>query len=225
MSASLDHAKKRLLEEIIRTAEGTKDGDEALVVLDFIRKSLKKSYPFVQIFHPLEMDYSQLTSSIETKVKKVTDLSLASTCNLTLAAKLKLEGATQSLVHQLRVALRESSQDVQQVHDIQKTLGYLKQYVEVDCVRRAADECKSIVDEHLAILRSSISESVNRGTSSDLEFNQEHMNSLKAILLQIQELADPSSFKHNLQIIEASLLDSRKALWQKLTILNPSMWN
>ena len=44
--SSVDDAKKCLLEEIIYTAEGTKEED-VLAVLGYLRKSLKKSYPFV----------------------------------------------------------------------------------------------------------------------------------------------------------------------------------
>ena len=54
MSSSIVEAKKRLHEEIIRTAEGTKE-DDVLVVLKFIRNCLKKDYPFVQIFNPIEL--------------------------------------------------------------------------------------------------------------------------------------------------------------------------
>ena len=73
MSSSIVEAKKRLHEEIIRTAEGTKE-DDVLVVLKFIRNCLKKDYPFVQIFNPIDMDYVHLTNTIENKLTKVLDL-------------------------------------------------------------------------------------------------------------------------------------------------------
>ena len=220
MATSLDDAKKRLLEEVVRTVKETGDG-EVKKVLDFIRTSLKKGYPFAQVFHPLETDYSKLTALIAKKVKKVTDLTLASTCNLTLAARLKLESATQGLVQQIRVALRESNQDVQQVHDIIQTLEYLKQYVEVDCVRRAAAQCKSIIDEHVAYLRLSISELVRRGTSCNLHFSEEHILTLKAHLTQLRELTDTGSSDHSLQNIKTSLNEFKEEIATKACSLEP----
>ena len=152
MAESLEDARKHLHEEIIRTAEGTKN-DEVLAVLRFIRHSLKKNYPFVQIFHPIDMDYSELTSFVENKLKKVSDLTLARSPSLTLAAKLKLDSAAQSLVQRLRVVLRNSSQDVGQVSDIRKTLQTLSDYIDVDCVRHATVDSKAIIGEHTEILR------------------------------------------------------------------------
>lgn len=204
MAESLEDARKHLHEEIIRTAEGTKD-DEVLAVLKFIRHSLKKNYPFVQIFHPIDMDYSELTSFVENKLKKVSDLTLARSPSLTLAAKLKLDSAAQSLVQRLRVALRNSSQDVGQVSDIRKTLQTLSNYIDVDCVRHATVDSIAIIGEHTGILRSSISDHVSRGTSSDLEFNEEHIQALKETLLQLQELDPLHSCNYNLQIMEKSL--------------------
>ena len=154
MAESLEDARKHLHEEIIRTAEGTKD-DEVLAVLKFIRHSLKKNYPFVQIFHPIDMDYSELTSFVENKLKKVSDLTLARSPSLTLAAKLKLDSAAQSLVQRLRVALRNSSQDVGQVSDIRKTLQTLSNYIDVDCVRHATVDsiARKVYENSPTILR------------------------------------------------------------------------
>ena len=88
MSSSIVEAKKRLHEEIIRTAEGTKD-DDVLVVLKFIRNCLKRDYPFVQIFNPIDMDYVRLTNTIENKLTKVLDLTLAKSPSLTLADEIR----------------------------------------------------------------------------------------------------------------------------------------
>ena len=118
MSGSLTDACTLLHDEILRTAEGTTTDREVLVVLRFIRKSLRKTYPFAQIFHPLAMDYSKLTIEIETTLAKVTELTLARSPSMTLASKLKLESASQSLVQRLRVSLRDNSLDISQVVDI-----------------------------------------------------------------------------------------------------------
>ena len=206
MSESLEDARKRLQEEIVQTAEGTKD-DDVLAVLNFIRQCLKKKYQFVQIFNPIEMDVSKLTSFVENKLKKVSDLTLARSPSMTLAAKLKLDSAAQSLVQRLRVALRNSSQDVGQVSDIRKTLQSLSEYIDVDFFRHATVESKAIIDEHTEILRSSISNPVSQGTSSGLEFNKEHIQALKKTLLQLRELNPLHSSNPSLQIMDRSVLE------------------
>lgn len=83
MSDSISNAHKRLQEEIILTYEGTSDPD-VLAVLGFIRKSLKRGYPFADIFHPLRMDFSKFVNSVENQLTQVINLDSASVCNLTL---------------------------------------------------------------------------------------------------------------------------------------------
>ena len=174
MSDTIQNAQKRLLEEIIRTANGTTDKD-VLIVLQFIRDSLKKNYPFAGIYRPLEMDFSALTSFVEEKMTKMKELTLASACNLTTASKLKLEGAIQSLIQQLRVSLKGAFPDVATVSDIRTTLHYFSSVIEVDCVRKAAEECKAIIDEQIVMTKSLIEKEVIRGLNSDMEFSTENV--------------------------------------------------
>lgn len=204
MSSSIVEAKKRLHEEIIRTAEGTKD-DDVLVVLKFIRNCLKKDYPFVQIFNPIDMDYVHLTSTIENKLQKVLDLTLAKSPSLTLAAKMKLDSAALSLVQRIREAL--SAQDVNQVSDIRQTIQYLRGYVEVDCFRHAISDSTKLIDEYIRMLRSTISDHVSRGTSSDREFNEENIKVLKEMLQQLKSLDCPDSANRSLQIAEKNVVE------------------
>ncbi|KAL7554369.1 hypothetical protein ACHAWF_017810 [Thalassiosira exigua] len=219
MNTSLD-AKKRLQEEILRTAEGTKDED-VLPVLDFIRKCLKKNYLFVSVLYPLEMDFGKLTTFIEKKLKKVVDLTLASTCNLTLSSKLKLEGAVQSLVQSLRVAFRESSQDIAEVKDIQARLQYLAKYIDVDCVRHAAIESKAIADERVEHIKSVIKDLILRGTRSKVEFNHVHVQTLQEHLMQLQQLGGATTSKHYLESIEQALTKFQGEIVAQARSLDP----
>jgi hypothetical protein len=206
MSGPIVDARKRLQEEIIQTAAGTKD-DDVLAVLNFIRKSLSKNYPFVQIVRPMEMDYAELTAFIENKLKNVTDLTLAKAPSLTLSAKLKLDGAAQSLVQQIRVILRHPSRDIGQISDVRETLRTLSEHIDVDCIRHAAVESKAIIDEYTDMLRSSIRNHISQGTKSDVDFNQDHIQALKQALRHLQELDSQHSATISLQIMEGSLLE------------------
>lgn len=188
MSRSLPDARACLHEEILRTAEGTANQD-VLAVLNFIRRSLNKKYPFAQVFHPLAMDYPKLTSQIE-KLTKVTDLSVARSANMTVSSKLMLDSAVQGLVQRLRVSLRECSKDISEVADIRLMLQTLNEYIDVDCLRHAVVESKSILDEHTKHLQSCADDHLSRGTNSDLEFNQEHIIALKDNLSQLREQQD-----------------------------------
>jgi energy-coupling factor transporter ATP-binding protein EcfA2 len=187
MSDSVDKAKKRLRDDIIRTAQGTTDKD-VLAVLQFIRQSLDKDYPFAGIYRPLEMSFSLLASNVEGKLKKMTELTLASSCNLTTASNLKLDGAVQTLIQRLRVSLRNSSPDPATVKEISDTLYYIGKYVEVDCVRKAAEEVKVIMDEHIDATKTYIESQVLRGLHSDTEFSVENARLIKDSLALLKEI-------------------------------------
>lgn len=195
MSDSTDNAKKRLRDEIIRTAQGTKDKD-VVMVLQFIRQSIEKEYPFAGIYRPLEMDFPALTLDAERKLKKMTNLALASCCNLTTASTLKLEGAVQTLIHRMRESLRGNSPDHVTLRDILNTLHYLNTYVEVDCVRKAAEESKVIMEEQIDTTKSRIEGHVIRGLHLDTEFSAENASFIKDSLLLLKELDDSFSIEH-----------------------------
>ena len=214
MSRSLNDARARLQEEILRTAEGTTD-QEVLAVLNFIRKSLNKNYPFVQIFHPLAMDYAKLTGQIEAKLTKITDLTLARSANMTVSSKFMLESAVQGLVQRLRVALRESSKDVAEVADVRCMIQSLNKYIDVDCLRHAAVESKAILDEHIKFIQMSVADYVSRGTSLDTEFNQGHILALKQTLMQLSELAGPDSSSCYIESIGRRLLDFSEIIFER----------
>jgi len=53
--SSLIDARKSVLDTIIRTEAGTQD-ESIKLVLKFMRQSLKKEYPFCDVFHPIMSD-------------------------------------------------------------------------------------------------------------------------------------------------------------------------
>lgn len=220
-SRLLADARACLQDEILRTAEGTKNQQDVLAVLHYIRQSLNKNYPFVQLYHPMVMDYATLTGQIESKLKKVTDLTLAKSANISGPSKWKLDSAAQGLVLSLRVALRESSPDIAQIVEIRNMLQFLNEYIDVDCLVRALQESEAVIDEHVALVRATITTLVSRGTSSDLEFNRVNIIDLKHNLTQLHSLEGPGAFGRCIENIEQHLLEFSDSIVERACSATP----
>jgi hypothetical protein len=125
LSGPRETAKKKLMKRIIMIMEGSKREEDLYAVLNYIRGSLKRDNQRADIFYP-SMDFSAVTSCVEEKMTKFTELSFAKSCNLTISSKLKLESAVQKLVHNLNGCLRGSCPDLCQVKDAINRLDYLE---------------------------------------------------------------------------------------------------
>mmetsp|Transcript_643 Transcript_643/g.1274 ORF Transcript_643/g.1274 Transcript_643/m.1274 type:complete len:2485 (-) Transcript_643:1939-9393(-) len=188
MSNSRGDAKKRLQEEVIQIAGATKD-ESILAVLDFVRKSLKKDYPFVDILQPLGTDYTKLAAAIE-KLKGVSDLRSASSCNLTLASRMKLEVAVQNMLERLQAVIRSSSpSNAAEVKEIRRSFHYLRQYVDVDSVRKAACQSEEVINDHRKDLNRSIELEFTRWKSSTSDFDKGNAQSLQDYLMLLQDFS------------------------------------
>lgn len=141
-------AKECLLREIIRTMDGTKD-DDVKVVLEFMRKSLQKNFPFVVILHPLKTDFAALAIFIETKLAPVKELTLTGNCGLTLPSQLKLVGEVQFLLDTLHMTLLKVPADTTKVKNILRTFHYLGKHIEFGDVQTAVDDSKELFDQHI----------------------------------------------------------------------------
>ena len=191
MSVSSQDAKVRIHDDIIQISEGSTDKD-VLAVLQFIRESLKRGYPFADIFYPT-MDYSALSARVEKKLTKFTELTLAKSCNLTTASKLKLDGAVQKLVQSLEASLRRSSPNLEKVSDVMSTIDYLHRFIEVDCVRVVAEEAKGIIEEYIGLNKSLIEERLLKGLNSNSEFSSEDVRCISDSLRILEHLDDSFS--------------------------------
>ena len=220
MSSSVDDARRLLQEEIVRTADGTKEEDVALV-LDFVRKSLKKKYPFADILHPIETDYHKLAQDIDMKLCKVTNLTLAMSCNLALSSKLRLEGAVRNLLQSLRNCLAHSSPNIAEVKRIQRTFHYLKEYVKVDCVRSAVFETEEVIDGQIKTMKKCISIEFSRGTSQDTDFEKENVQALSNTIDILQELDANFSSKQQIQTMKQGVIKLQGEIIRKAHCLEP----
>lgn len=92
---SVEGAKKELEKEVIKIIGGTND-EGVLDVLRFLRKSLGKNYPFVDVIHPLQTDFAALSFFIESRnVKRLENPKIAASCGLTNTAQMKLSAEVQ----------------------------------------------------------------------------------------------------------------------------------
>ena len=89
-------------------------------------------------------------------MESVTNLTLGSSCNLTLASKLKLESSVQAMLHRFRVVLSRTQVDIDEVKEIEDTLEFLNKYINVECLASAVDEVKQHIREHVSLLRETI---------------------------------------------------------------------
>ena len=179
-------AKKRLQEEIIQTAAATNEED-ILEVLNFVRKSLKKGYPFVEVLVPVETNYTLLADTIETKLRGVSDLESASKCNLTLPSQLRLEVATKNLLECLKSVIQSSPSNETQAKEIEKSFHYLCEYIDVKAVREAAIQGEEVIAGRKKELNECIDTEYARWTSSTADFHAANAISLHESLLNLQD--------------------------------------
>ncbi|VEU39667.1 unnamed protein product [Pseudo-nitzschia multistriata] len=217
---SIIGAKKSLLEEIIRTISGTKD-DGVRDLLTFIRKSLEKGYPFVDVLHPLKTDYSLLVNFMECKLKPTKRMIVGNGgFGLTLSSQMKLTGAAQKLLRALRILLNRGDVDIKEVQEIRSSFEYFKKYIDFEDMRAAVKDCDEILCDHVAYLRSVVDREVEAGTSSEVSFTEVNIAYLQDALSQL--VAIDSSFNMDIQsnIIVSEVTKFQKGLFTNLARRN-----
>ena len=182
---SLEGAKRSLLEEIIRTISGTKD-EGVTELLSFIRKSLEKGYPFVDILHPLKTDYNSLVDFMENRLKPTKRiLDGNGSCGLTLSSQMRLGGAAQKLLRNLRVLVGRGNVDIEEVCQIQKTFEYFEKYIDFEDMRVAVKDCNELFVDYIHMLNNTIERELYNGTSFKNVFNKVNIKHLKDAISQL----------------------------------------
>lgn len=182
---SLEGAKRSLLEEIIRTISGTKD-EGVTELLSFIRKSLEKGYLFVNILHPLKTDYSLLVDFMENRLKPMKRiLDGNGSFGLTLSSQLRLSGAAQKLLQNLRVLLGRGNVDIEEVCQIQKTFEYFEKHIDFEGMRVAVKDCNELLVDYILILNEIVERELDNGTSFTSIFNEVNIEHLKDAISQL----------------------------------------
>jgi GTPase SAR1 family protein len=182
---SLEGAKKSLLNEIIRTLSGTQD-DDVKDLLSFIRKSLEKGYPFADVLHPLKTDYKSLVNFMEHKLKTTKVLGENGSCGLTLSSQMRLSGAAQTLLRNLRMLLGQGDVDIAEVCEIQRAFKFFDKYINCEDMRVAVADCNGIMCDHVKSLHGVVERELYNGTNSTGTFNDLNVSHLNNALSQLQ---------------------------------------
>eukprot|EP00978_Attheya_sp_CCMP212_P029752 scaffold106817_cov51-Attheya_sp.AAC.1 len=183
----VDGAKACLLNELILTKEGTTD-EETRQVLEFIYKSLKKGFPFANVFLPLKTDATELVDAITKKMKTAANPHhLASNCGLTLDSRLRLSGELQGQLNQLRWEVRSDAPDMERIKEWTKLFRYFGCYVSgVGDVRTAVldadNEIKNYIKEQISLIDAELS----RGILSDHDFGDANVADIQIKLTRLR---------------------------------------
>jgi DnaJ-domain-containing protein 1 len=189
ISNSLDSARKALQDEVLRLIDGTSKNDtDLLSLLDFMKKSLEKGYPFVDVLHPMDTDFLRLKTMIESKISPIKEPTLATNCGLTGPSRHKLSGEINGVLLRTRKHLQANPPDVQSVLENQKTLEYLGKHIDLGDVQRAAEDGKSLIDQYIQECRTSIEEGVSKGAVCDYDFGYRNAEDLQAALTRLDQL-------------------------------------
>lgn len=184
---SLEGAKESLLNEIIRTLSGTQDDDVKDILL-FIRKSLEKGYPFADVLHPLKTDYKSLVNFMEHRLKTTKVLGENGSCGLTLSSQMRLSGAAQTLLRNLRMLLGQGDVNIAEVCEIQRAFKFFDKYINCEDMRVAVADCNGIMCDHVKSLHEVVERELYNGTSSTGSFNDVNVSRINNTLLQLQAI-------------------------------------
>lgn len=187
----------------IRNIEGAgKNDEDAEVVLEHIRKALKKGHPFVDVFHPLKTDAAALTVTIEKLVKPTKEPHLASICGLTQSSRLILSGELQNQLQLLRRLFSEATLNEDKVTSAFKMFRYFHRYVGTEDVRRIVLEVRRLVGGHIKEQIASIQNEVIKGTRSDHDFGPADVTTVKKSLSRLRILREECPEEVNLEGIQ-----------------------
>jgi energy-coupling factor transporter ATP-binding protein EcfA2 len=188
---SMSDAKHNLLREVTKMLEATKDPG-VRTVLNFIKQSLEKHYPFVGIFDPIDTDFGSVMKFIESQIKPVGNQTISTSCGLTMASRLRLTGEIQKLVLELQQQLKSTTVNVPRVKKISETLQYLSSQVAMTEIKNAASGSASAIQSFCLETRKFIECQIMQATDLTSWFNEQNKNDLLCAMEYYGELSGSS---------------------------------
>lgn len=158
----------------IRTFEGTND-EETKSVLDHIRKCLKKGWPFVNAFLPLQTNGRLLQQSIERCLKPTFDPHLAKNCGLTTTSRITLAAELQRRLQVLRCDLSADEPPMEAICSSLKLFQYFKKHVNVEDVRHVKLEVDALIQKFVEEQTAIVRRVIERGTGANESFGLAHI--------------------------------------------------
>jgi len=197
---------------------GTTD-EETKSVLEYIRKSLKKGWPFANVFLPLKTDASDLVSLIAKKIKPMKDPFLARNCGLTQSSRLTLSGALQNQLQELRRDLLSKIDiDPHRICEALKIFQYFDRYIHTEDVRVIVREADGLLQNYIKHQFEIIENEVKRGTYSEHDFSASNVASIKGALSRLQALMCQYPDQIDGEAIETQIKDELKKFERQLML-------
>ena len=195
--------------------DGTTD-EETKVVLDFIHKSFKRGYPFVNVFLPLKTNANNLIQDVAKSIKPLNEPYLAKTCGLTQSSRLMLSGETRNQLQELRQKLKEKDISMDGVFAILKVFRYFEHYINTEDIRMVTREADNLLRHFIIHQKKTIEDEMIKGTYSEYNFGVANVATIKVSLMRLQalELHYPDSVEYAMieSYIEQMLNEFEKQL-------------
>ncbi|CAJ1966719.1 unnamed protein product [Cylindrotheca closterium] len=189
VSDDLASSRKALLEEISRLRADSDTSDKDLLgLLDFLKISLLKRYPFIDVLHPMESNFETLKSSIEKKLSKIKSPTMAESCGLTGASRNRLTGEITSIMLRSRQHLQSEPPNVQVVRDNHELLQYLSSEINFSEVQKATDESSAWIERFVQHSKRSIEDEISKGGVNDEMFYAASAKHVREMLEQLDIL-------------------------------------
>ena len=201
---SLEVAREVVRKEIVLTMQGTKDS-ELWHVFNLMEKSLKKKFPFVDIFHPILSDVQVLKTTIK-RLKAVPGDHMAAHCGLTPSSKLKLTGELHKLDQEVRSNLESESPDLDRCRELLHTFRELKAIIPVHEVQFMAANVSDIFCGFISYQRKIIFEQFEIGISCEHEFGQANVTTICRAIIYLTALNDDFPVEVDMRTINHELV-------------------
>ena len=125
---------------------------------------------------------------MEHRLKTTKVLGENGSCGLTLSSQMRLSGAAQTLLRNLRMLLGQGDVDIAEVCEIQRAFKFFDKYINCEDMRVAVADCNGIMCDHVKSLHEVVERELYNGTSSTGSFNDVNVSRINNTLLQLQAI-------------------------------------
>ncbi|CAJ1966717.1 unnamed protein product [Cylindrotheca closterium] len=169
---NLASSRKALQEELLRLKKGSNRSEKDLLgLLDFLTKSLQKQYLFADVLHPLDSDFKELKTFIETKQKPIKTLTMVDSCGLTAASKHRLSGEITAILLKSRTYLQSKPPNASAVQENHELLEYLCSQLNFSDVKKARNESEFLINRYVEESKATIEDEIVKGGVNDSLFS------------------------------------------------------
>ena len=186
---SIEDVTKKLHGVIAEIAESYKlQGKitEETQVLKYMQKSLQKSFPFVQVYHPIMSNISTLVDAIENHVAKMPGELVS--CNLTSQARHALDLELDLNIRELCAHLEQ--EDIPAVEAVITALQTLQRHIDMKSIHRAIGEAENSLQKHRRTKEMKAMDCIQKGTSRDGEIGEEELQGLVTTISRLEALCN-----------------------------------